>query len=351
MRTAVVILNWNTRAYLEKWLPGVVSSCQGLAKVVVADSGSTDGSLELLCDSFPGVKTIAIGKNLGFTGGYDFAIAELLKDEPALEYLVLMNSDIEVADGWLEPLQQWMDAHPDCAVCGPKLHAMTDSLPPQFEYAGAAGGLLDRYGFPFCRGRVPGKVDTDRGQYDAPAPLLWISGACLVTRADVWQRLNGLDERFFAHMEEIDYCWRAQLLGYSVALVPRSVVRHLGGGTLPQNSPHKLFLNYRNNLLLLDNNLRATYVARGLSERRASCKASRLIFIRMVLDGIAALAYLLTGKFSYFKAVFRAHSGYRSLKGRSSEYKAGSEVKGLTNVRIVLLTAIKGDKIFNSLTV
>lgn len=301
MKTAVVILNWNTKDFLEKFLPGLLDSVKGMdAEVIVADNGSTDGSMELMEKLFPSVRTIVLSKNFGFTGGYNRALAEVEAD-----YFVLINSDIEVSPIWLHPLVSWMDAHPECGACGPKLLSWYER--DTFEYAGAAGGYLDRYGFPYCRGRVMQKVWKDEGQYDAPADVLWVTGACLMVRSRLWKELGGLDGRFFAHMEEIDLCWRLQIKGYRVTVVPESVVYHIGGGTLPVTSPFKLRLNYRNNLLLLENNLPLTIGRR---------KAVWRIFLRKIIDGITAVAYLFQGKPAFFKAVIEAHREYRKLRLR-----------------------------------
>ena len=308
MKTAVVILNYNTRNYLEQFLPGLVASCEGLdAGVIVADNASRDGSAEWVREQFPDVPLIALEENFGFTGGYNRALSQV-----DAEYFVLINSDIEVPPGWLAPLISWMDNHPQCGACGPKLisYAQRD----RFEYAGAAGGLVDKYGYPFCRGRVMQMIETDHGQYDIPDGILWISGACLMVRASLWRELGGLDDRFFAHMEEIDLCWRMQLRGWKVNLVPESAVYHIGGGTLPNESPFKLRLNYRNNLLLLENNLPATFVAAGMQERPARSRTRRRICLRMLLDGCSALVYLVKGKGSFFRAVIQAHREYRRLR-------------------------------------
>ena len=308
MKTAVVILNYNTKDYLRKFLPGLVASCAGLdAQVVVADNASTDGSAALMQAEFPDVPLIELDQNYGFTGGYNRALAQLEAD-----YYLLINSDIEVPEGWLQPLVDWMDSHPDCGACGPKLisYAQRDT----FEYAGAAGGLVDRYGYPFCRGRILQKIEKDHGQYDTPANVLWVSGACLLVRASVWKTLGGLDERFFCHMEEIDLCWRMQLHGWKVTVVPQSHVYHIGGGTLPNESPFKLRLNFRNNLLLLENNLPATFMAEGLSAQEARKKARRRIFTRMCLDGLSSLNYLITKRWSFYNAVVQAHKEYRQLR-------------------------------------
>ena len=308
MKTAVVILNWNTRDFLRQFLPGLAASCAGRdAEVIVADNGSTDGSLELLAAEFPDVRLIRLDANYGFTGGYNRALAQT-----DAELLVLINSDIEVTPDWLDPLTAWMDSHPDCGACAPKLHAWQDR--GRFEYAGAAGGLIDAWGYPFCRGRVLKRVEADTGQYDAPADVLWATGACLMVRRTVWEHFGGLDERFFAHMEELDLCWRMQLEGWKVQVVPQSVVYHVGGGTLPADSPWKLELNYRNNLLLLENNLARTYALEGRSPSKALRKANRRIGIRMLLDGASALVYALSGKWSFVKAVYKAHESYRTLR-------------------------------------
>ena len=300
LKTAVVILNYNTREYLRRFLPGLIASCDGLdAEVIVADNASHDGSLDMMAEEFPSVRTIALSENYGFTGGYNRAL-----DEVQAQYYVLINSDVEVPSHWLRVLQEWMDSHPECGACGPKLISFNER--DTFEYAGAAGGLLDRYGYPFCRGRIMQKVEKDHGQYDSPADVLWCSGACLMVRAEVWNTLGGLDDRFFAHMEEIDLCWRMQLRGWKVTVVPQSYVYHIGGGTLPNESPFKLRLNFRNNLLLLENNLPATLNSRFLARVR--------ILTRMCLDGLSALVYLFTGRKSFYDAVVQAHREYRKLR-------------------------------------
>jgi len=308
MKTAVVILNYNTRDYLSKFLPGLIASCEGLdAQVIVADNASRDDSVTLMKTVFPDVRLIELDQNYGFTGGYNRALAQV-----EAEYYVLINSDIEVPKEWLKPLVEWMDTHPECGACGPKLISYHER--DTFEYAGAAGGLLDKYGYPFCRGRLMQHVEKDHGQYDKPADVLWCSGACLMVRASLWKALGGLDERFFAHMEEIDLCWRMQLRGWKVTVVPQSYVYHIGGGTLPNESPFKLRLNFRNNLLMLENNLPATFAARGCSATAARFRTHVRIFLRMCLDGLSALVYLFTGRFSFFKAVYDAHIQYWKLR-------------------------------------
>ena len=339
MKTAVVILNYNTKEYLRQFLPGLMASCEGLdAQVWVADNASADGSVEMLQADFPEVPLILLDKNFGFTGGYNRALQEI-----EAEYFVLINSDIEVPEGWLDPLVQWMDSHPECGACGPKLISYANRA--YFEYAGAAGGLLDKYGYPFCLGRLLQKVQKDQGQYDgAPANVLWVSGACLMVRASLWKALGGLDERFFAHMEEIDLCWRMQLSGYKVTVLPQSRVYHIGGGTLPNESPFKLRLNFRNNLLLLENNLPATFMAemagrhsRPDRESLARRKTRRRIRLRMCLDGGSALVYLLTGRWSFFRAVLSAHREYRQLRRPGAiPPSAPCYPDGLVNEAVVL---------------
>ena len=313
METAVVILNWNTREYLERFLPGVIKSCRGMeAAVVVADNGSTDGSQQLLAERFPDVRCIPLGENLGFTGGYNRALEQV-----EAEYYVLLNSDAEVAPDWLAVLRDWMKLHPRCGVCGPKLLDFSER--GRFEYAGAAGGYVDRLGYPFCRGRVMHKVARDRGQYDRPAQVLWVSGACLMVRSSVWKQLGGLDDRFFAHMEEIDFCWRAQLAGWTVEVVPQARVYHVGGGTLATDSPFKMKLNYRNNLLLLENNLPGTV---------GPVRARLLLGLRRLLDLGSALVYLLQGKKDYARSVLEAHREFRKLRRGVHGKKAAVRVKG-----------------------
>lgn len=333
-RTAIVILNWNTKEYLRKFLPGLLATTGEEDEVIVADNASTDGSVEMMKAEFPNVGLICLDKNYGFTGGYNRALAQI-----KAKYFLLINSDIEVSKGWLTPLVKMMEDNPDVGACGPKLLSYYNR--DYFEYAGAAGGLIDSFGYPFCRGRIMKKVEKDNGQYNRPTDVFWVTGACLMTRSSLYKQLGGLDERFFAHMEEIDLCWRMQLEGYKIRTVPQSHVYHIGGGTLDNTSPRKLFFNFRNNLLMLQKNLAATYFSQMQTDKKldtatkikfpakieakthleamsnleakAKKKAKRTIFLRMCLDGMSAIAYLLMGKFSYFKAVIDAHSDYRKM--------------------------------------
>lgn len=332
---------------LRQYLPGVVASVDSPDDcVIVADNASTDCSLELLQSEFPTVRVIRLDSNYGFAEGYNKALEQV-----EAEYFVLLNSDVEVDPQWLYPLEEWMDIHPLCAACGPKLLSLRDR--DSFEYAGAAGGFMDSLGYPYCRGRVMNRIEKDRGQYDLPENVMWMSGACLMVRSSMWRDLSGFEGLFFAHHEEIDFCWRAQLAGWTVSYVPRSVVWHLGGGTLAMDSPDKLYLNYRNNLLTLCRELPFTYALEelyaavaamlpdaiypddfrniqeffrdnvpddekekllGAVARDSLRRARWLIVRRMLWDGASAFVYLLKGRFSYVKAVFDAHTDFRKMR-------------------------------------
>lgn len=291
VKLAVVILNWNGVKFLQQFLPSVVGSSQmpGV-QVYVADNGSTDTSLQLLDSQFPQVRQIRLDRNYGFAGGYNKALQHI-----EAEYFILLNSDVEVHDGWLQPLIDFMDAHPDAAACAPKL--LDYNQKERFEYAGAAGGFIDRYGYPFCRGRILNAIETDQGQYDQPTEVFWASGACMMLRAKHFNQVGGLDDRFFAHMEEIDLCWRFHNNGYQVWAVPQASIYHVGGGTLPNNNPNKLFLNYRNSLFMLCKNLETKQLASTLA-------------VRLLLDCVSAASYFLTFKFNFGAAVFRAHFAF-----------------------------------------
>ena len=366
MKTAVVILNWNTEGFLKEFLPGLLRSCDKVegAEVIVADNASTDGSMEVMKKQFPQVRTLQFERNHGFTGGYNRAFKELDSSDNAPEYFLLINSDIEVPEGWLGPLVEWMDRHPDCGACAPKLHSWQER--DKFEYAGAAGGYLDRFGYPFCRGRILKRIETDRGQYDWPADVFWATGACLMVRSSIYRKLGGLDDRFFAHMEEIDLCWRMQLEGWKISVVPESTVYHVGGGTLPATSPFKLFLNYRNNLLMLSNNMAKTLalglVHGGFDIETAAAEglrnAGRLIRRRMILDGMSAAVYILTFKPECFKAVVKAHKEFRRLRRSETEadilnylekHARSAKVTGIYTKWIITSSLLKGDKVFDSI--
>ncbi len=316
MSVAVVILNWNGKYFLEKFVPtllyetrvtqqksalGSKSSIKGSASIFIADNGSTDGSVEWIEWAYPSqeVNLIKFDHNYGFTGGYNKAFEEIYSSGGRFKYYLLLNSDVEVTSGWLSTLEHFMNQNPKTAICSPKILSYNNK--DYFEHAGACGGLMDRYFFPYCYGRILSRTEKDSGQYDNVNEVFWASGAAFMVRSSVWRNLGGLDEKFFAHMEEIDMCWRAQLLGWKVCVVPKSVVYHVGGGALPNNSPKKLYLNFRNNLLTMYKNLPKS--SRG-----------RIIFFRMCIDGIIACIYLITGKFQFFLAVTKAHQDYRKIK-------------------------------------
>jgi len=301
--TAVVILNWNGKAFMQKFIPFILSRTDfsGGSALYVADNGSQDGSVEWLRATWPDgeVRLIRLDRNYGFTGGYNRAFAEIERSGERFDYYLLLNSDIEVTDGWLGELERFMDSRPRCGACAPKILSYDSRT--RFEHAGACGGYVDRWYFPYCRGRILSKVEEDRGQYDTPCRVFWASGAALMVRSELWRQAGGLDEAFFAHMEEIDFCWRAMLSGWEIWVDPAAVVYHVGGGTLPNNSPRKLYLNFRNNLLMMYKNL-------------PDAGRSRIVFSRMCIDGLIGCVYLLTGRLKFFKAVLKAHRDFRSMR-------------------------------------
>lgn len=293
MKIAVVILNWNGRKMLERFLPSVVEH-SAPAEVVVADNGSTDDSLAFLATHYPNLRVIAFDCNYGFAEGYNRALAQIEAD-----YYVLLNDDVEVTPHWVEPVVAMMESDERVAVAQPKL-LMYDQK-ETFEYAGAAGGYIDRYGYPFCRGRMFDKVERDEGQYEEACDLFWASGAAMFVKSAVWKKLGGLDGDFFAHMEEIDFCWRVKNAGYRVRYCPEATVYHVGGGTLPKSSPRKTYLNFRNNRALLYKNLPKERLVWTLT-------------VRWVLDLVAALSFLLKGNWKEFRAVLKAHRSFRKWK-------------------------------------
>lgn len=280
---------------LRSFLPSVVRFSEADGGVVyVADNASTDASVEMLRREFPSVHLILLDKNHGFADGYNLALRQV-----EAKYVVLLNSDVEVTEHWLTPLAAYMDAHPEVAACQPKIRSWRHR--EQFEYAGAAGGFIDRYGYPFCRGRIMGVVEADKGQYDAAMPVFWATGAALFIRSKDYRDAGGLDGRFFAHMEEIDLCWRLRARGRQLACVPRSVVYHVGGATLQKENPRKTFLNFRNNLLMLYKNL-------------PQDELHRVMGVRACLDYVAALSFVLKGQFPNAWAVLRARRSYAALR-------------------------------------
>ena len=294
-KVAIVILNWNGRKMMEKYLPSVLNCSREDAVVYVADNASTDDSVDWLKQHYPEIRLIVLEENWGFAEGYNQALRQVDAD-----YYVLLNSDIEVTTQWLKPLVNFMDLHPNVAACQPKLLAVHDKS--SFEYAGACGGFLDRFGYPFCRGRLFDTVEKDSGQYDKPAQILWATGACMLIRSRVYWEVGGLDGRFFAHNEEIDLCWRLHQYGYSVWCVPESRVYHVGGGTLPKVNPMKTYLNFRNNLTMLYKNL-------------PDKELSMVMRWRWFLDYVAAFETLMVNRnVGDFKAIFRARRDFQRWK-------------------------------------
>ncbi len=294
-KTAIVILNWNGASMMRRYLPGVLRYSKDEAVVYVADNASTDNSVEMLRRDFPECRIIQLEKNWGFAEGYNKALAQV-----DAEYYVLLNSDVDVTHHWLTPLVEFMDNHPDAAVCQPKLLSVAD--PDSFEYAGASGGFIDRYGYPFCRGRIFDTVEKDDGQYDYRQQIDWATGAALMIRAADYKAVGGLDGRFFAHNEEIDMCWRLRIAGRQVWCVPESRVYHVGGGTLPKGNPMKTFLNFRNNLTML---------YKCLPDK----DLGGVMRMRCLLDYVAAFEMLILGRsLGDFKAVVRARRAFRKWK-------------------------------------
>lgn len=294
---AVVILNWNGEKLLKEFLPKVVATTDAsLSRVIVADNGSTDASVAYVEAEYPEeVELIRFPENYGFAEGYNKAVAMC----SGYRYVVLLNSDVATSAGWDRALYDYMEAHPDTAACQPKI--LSYRHPERFEYAGACGGFLDGDGYPYCRGRIFGECEVDGGQYDEPAEVFWASGACLMVRPEVYIEAGALDAAFFAHMEEIDLCWRMLLLGKKIAAVPAAVVYHLGGGSLPAENPRKTYLNFRNNLLMLHKNL----------PDRDRCGA---LLRRRLLDTLAWAKYLVTFDMANAGAIFRAHRHFARMR-------------------------------------
>ncbi|WP_341228376.1 glycosyltransferase family 2 protein [uncultured Arcticibacterium sp.] len=292
MNTAVVILNFNGKEHLKTFLPSVLEHTKD-TDIWLADNGSSDDSISFTEENFPNIKLLSLKENSGFAGGYNRALKQISAD-----YYVLLNSDVEVSENWLKPLIDSLKSSSDLVACQPKILSYLKK--DTFEYAGAAGGFLDKWGYPFCRGRIFDHCEKDLGQYDAKIDIFWATGACLVIDANVFHDLGGFDERFFAHMEEIDLCWRIKNAGYRVGFVSESKVYHLGGGTLNKSNPQKTFLNYRNSLAMLAKNL-------------PFWRAIQVIFIRLILDGVSGVKLLLEFKFLDFWAIFRAHFSFYAM--------------------------------------
>ncbi len=351
MKSAIVILNWNGSDMMRKYLPTVITN--STSDVIVADNASTDNSMQMLSTEFPTIRTIAFDQNYGFAEGYNRALWQL-KDE--YEYLVLLNSDVETRQkDWDKILVDYMVLHPECGACQPKLldlrrleemenaNGTSENNDIFFEYAGASGGYIDRFGYPFCRGRVMSTVEKDTHQYDDVAELLWATGAALMVRTADFFNVGGLDSRFFAHMEEIDLCWRLRTMGRTVVCIPQSTAYHLGGASLNYGNPRKTFLNFRNNLLMLYKNL-------------PDGELTSILFVRFILDMVAALQMLLTGQFTHAWAVIKAeYTFYKIRKKWKDERKCIQKSRTVPRVperrtfSLLLEYYLKGHKTYNQL--
>jgi len=336
-RVAVIILNWNGAALLRRYLPSVISGTDAaIADVIVADNGSTDESLQVLQDEFPEVKVLKFDQNHGFAQGYNLAIEQTM-----YPYTVLLNSDVRTPRGWLNPLLDYMERHADVGAVMPKLLHDRDDNRQMFEYAGAAGGYIDCHGYPYCRGRIFEFLEEDKGQYDdGPKSVFWATGACLMVRSKVYKDLGGLDKDFFAHMEEIDLCWRIRLAGNELMMVPTSHVYHLGGGSLPQGNPRKTYLNFRNNLLLLHKNLPAS-------------EGKRLLLVRRLMDTLAFGMAIVKFHFGDAWAIVRAHRDFRKMRKNYTSQPTVNLLKSLPEERVNIITAhyLRGVKRFTQLKI
>ena len=330
-KVAIVILNWNGRKYLEQFLPSVLATKYSNFEIVVADNGSTDDSIAFLQTNYPTIRLITFTENFGFAKGYNEALKQVDS-----EYYVLLNSDVEVTANWLQPMATLLDNNPTIAACQPKLLSYKEK--EMFEYAGAAGGWLDKYGYPFAKGRVFDICEKDNGQYDQQEPIFWASGASLFIRSSVFHSMKGFDEYFFAHQEEIDLCWRIQLAGLSIYSCPSSVVYHVGGGTLPKGNSLKTYLNFRNNRIMLSKNL-------------PFAKKIWIVPVRNLLDALSAWKGLLSGDGGYFIAILRAHIAFYKwwlLYQKKSIFPANrnGKLSGLLNKNMVWEHFAKKKKTF-----
>ncbi|MCF6133405.1 glycosyltransferase family 2 protein [Flavobacterium wongokense] len=305
-KIAVVILNWNGARLLEQFLPSVLAYSEE-AKIYVADNASTDTSIDLIKRNFPTVSIIQNEGNYGFAKGYNVALQQVEE-----EYYALVNSDIEVTKGWLTPILSIFDSEPNIGIVQPKILDYKNK--EYFEYAGAAGGFIDQFGYPYCRGRIFDKIEKDNGQYNDEIEIFWASGACLFIRKEIYRKLNGFDSDFFAHQEEIDLCWRAFNLGYKAKYISESVVYHVGGATLNESNPRKTFLNFRNSLLMLTKNLPEN-------------KIVPILFARLVLDGMAGVQFIFKGKLNHCWAIVKAHFAFYSLINKTLKKRKAPQLE------------------------
>ena len=326
MKIAVVILNWNGVQLLEQFLPSVVKYSPE-ATVYLADNASTDDSISFVSANFPTVKILKNAYNLGYAGGYNEALKHIDS-----EIYALVNSDIEVTENWLEPIIETFEEEPQTAIIQPKILDFKNK--EYFEYAGAAGGFIDKYGYPYCRGRLFETIEKDKGQYDNNCEIFWASGACFFIRSAVYNELKGFDADFFAHQEEIDLCWRSFNKGYKTVYNYKSVVYHVGGATLQQGNPRKTELNFRNSLLMLTKNLPEKHLY-------------SILFYRMILDGIAGIQFIFKGKFSHFMAILKAHfSFYHLFSNTYKKRESFQNNKYYTIKSIVYRYFVNGGKVF-----
>lgn len=330
LKLAIVILNWNGKKYLSQFLPKLLMTCSRDTRVIIADNNSTDDSVTYLKENFPTLTVIQNGSNGGFSKGYNDALKQI-----NAKYYCLLNSDIDVTKNWIQPVLEMLDKDSTIAAVQPKIRSFQE--PEKFEYAGASGGFLDFLGYPFCRGRLFDHIEKDEKQYDEPMQVFWATGAALFVRSSVYHELGGLDEDFFAHMEEIDFCWRINNAGLKVMIQPKSEVYHVGGGTLPKNNSFKTYLNFRNNLFLLIKNL-------------PYHRLLITLFIRFFMDQLAAFVFLSKGEKENFKAVYKAilHSMkdyWKMRKKRGQNKKIGYRLTYKKS--IVFQHYVKGKMIFN----
>ena len=331
-KVSVVILNWNGKHYLEKFLPSVLASTYPNLEVVVADNASTDDSIAFVNTAFPEVTVIKNNDNLGFAGGYNAVLSTINSD-----YFILLNSDVEVTPNWIEPVIELMESDINIAAAQPKLKDWNNRN--KFEYAGAAGGFLDQFGYPFCRGRIFDTLEADTGQYDTVSEIFWASGAALFIKRTCWEKVSGLDADFFAHMEEIDLCWRLKNLGYKIMYCPTSTVYHVGGGTLQSDNPYKTYLNFRNNSFMLLKNLDGNRVV-------------FILFIRFWLDFISMIKILSAGKYKHAGAINKAHVAFLKGFGRMKNKRIttmNTNDAGLFRGSIVWEYFVKGRKYFGEI--
>lgn len=326
---AVVILNYNGRNYLEKFLPNVIQNSIP-HELIIADNASTDDSVQYLKAHFPGIKLIQIPENLGYAGGYNYALKQIKAD-----FYILLNSDVETTPNWIDPVISLMQQNEKIVACQPKIKSYHNK--DLFEYAGAAGGFIDHLGYPFCRGRIFSHLEKDQGQYDDNTAVFWATGACLFVKSNAFHELGGLDDKFFAHMEEIDFCWRAKNAGYDIHYCGKSTVYHVGGGTLKAESSFKTYLNFRNNWLLLYKNLNKEEF-KSIRQRRKR------------LDILAAIQFIAKGKKTNANAILKGHSDFKEMKKQYAHNQTqGLEHNEVYKESIIKSFFVKGKKRFSEL--